>query len=88
MKRKKRMEIVVERDLVIVVRNLRGREAVWCAACGSLSRMASVDEAASIARATSREIYRSAEDGKTHSTETPDGRLLICLNSLFNSYSR
>jgi hypothetical protein len=86
MKRKKRTEIVVERDQVIIIRNLQGRETRWCEACGNHSRMVSVDEAAAIVRASSRAIYRSAEDGKTHSIETAEGRLLICLTSLFDSF--
>jgi hypothetical protein len=85
MKRKKKKEILVEHDQVIVVRNLQGRERAWCVECGGRVQMVSVDEAAAIAHTTSRAIYRSVDSGKTHFAETPDGRLLICLTSLLNS---
>jgi hypothetical protein len=44
--------------------------------------MLSVDEAAAVARSSSRAIYRRVEADTLHFTETPEGRLLICLNSL------
>lgn len=44
--------------------------------------MVSVDESAILARVSSRMIYRWLEAGKLHSAETPEGLLLICLNSL------
>lgn len=44
--------------------------------------MLSVEEAARRARSTSRAIYRRVEANQLHFTETPEGALLVCLNSL------
>ncbi len=44
--------------------------------------MLSIDDAAILARVNSRTIFGWAESGVVHSTETPEGLLLICPNSL------
>ena len=75
-----RTEIIVERDRWVVV-NRRPR-TVWCRNCSRQVEMLSVDDAAILARVSSRTIFRWAESGVVHSTETPEGLLLICLNSL------
>ena len=81
MKRKK-TEVTVERDQILVIKRLDNREPRSCSECGELARMVSVDEAASIAGSTARAIYRQVETGQIHFSETTDGLLLICLNSL------
>jgi hypothetical protein len=40
--------------------------------------MLSIDDAAILARVNSRTIFRWAEAGVVHSTETPEGLLVIC----------
>ena len=82
MKRRKKTEIIVERDQVLVIRKLEHRAPRWCAECGDQVRMVSVDEAASIAGVTARAVYRQVETGEAHFSETTDGSLLVCLNSL------
>ena len=44
--------------------------------------MLSTDHAAIAAHVSSRTIFRWVESGMVHSSETPDGLLLICPNSL------
>jgi len=44
--------------------------------------MLSIDDAAILARVSSRTIFQWAESGVVHSTETPEGLLLICPISL------
>ena len=44
--------------------------------------MLSIDDAAIFARVNSRTIFNWAESGVIHSSETPEGLLLICPNSL------
>jgi excisionase family DNA binding protein len=44
--------------------------------------MLTADEAATIAKVSSRTIYRRVEAGEMHYTETAEGRLLVCANSL------
>ena len=44
--------------------------------------MLSIDEAVLFAHVNSWTIFRWAESGVIHSSETPEGLLLICPNSL------
>jgi hypothetical protein len=44
--------------------------------------MITPDEAAALTQTTAREIYRRVEAGGSHSIETDDGALRICVNSL------
>jgi hypothetical protein len=55
---------------------------VWCEACGQHREMLRTDEAALAARVKSSTIFHWAELGRIHSTETPEGLLLICPYSL------
>jgi len=75
-----RTEIIVERDRWVVV-NRRTR-TVWCRDCSRQAEMLSIDDAAILARVSSRTIFQWAESGVVHSTETPEGLLLICPISL------
>jgi excisionase family DNA binding protein len=78
----KRRIITVEIDRVVLISKHESRPIVWCAACASRVEMVTVDEAARSARARARTIYRLVEAGRLHFTETPEGRLFICPNSL------
>jgi hypothetical protein len=49
--------------------------------------MLGIDDAALCARVNSRTIFHWAESGIVHSIETPEGLLLICLNSLTSDAS-
>ena len=79
---KKRTLITVETDRVVFIGAPDVSPPMWCAACAAEVRMLTVDEAAAVARTSSRMIYRLVEDNQLHFTETPEGRLFICLNSL------
>jgi hypothetical protein len=78
----KRRTITVEIDRVVLISQRKSNVVSWCDACASLAQMVSVDEAAALAHVSSRAIYRRVEDDRLHFTETPEGRLFICLNSL------
>jgi excisionase family DNA binding protein len=82
MMRKKRTEITIETDRVVVIsrRNLSAQS--WCGACGKRVSMITIDEAAMLARVSSRTVYRWVEDERLHFTETSDGRLLVCSESI------
>ena len=84
MSKNKKTEIIVERDQVLVIRNLDARDAKWCSECGEGARMVTVDEAAAITEVSARTIYHRVEDGRAHFSETADGQLFICLNSLID----
>ncbi len=77
---KTRTEITVETDRWVIVSRLRKR--AWCSACSRQLEMLSVDEAAIFAQVNSRTIFHWAESGALHSSETPEGLLLICPHSL------
>ena len=82
MKDRTRTEITIETERVLIVRKCKGSVLTWCSTCAQQVPMVKVDEAAIIARVSSRTIYRWVETEKIHFAETPEGLLLICLNSL------
>lgn len=82
MKKRKTTEIVVEREQILVIRRLANSAPQCCQQCGEQAQMVSVDEASSIVRLTARAIYQQVELQQAHFTETPDGKLLVCLRSL------
>jgi hypothetical protein len=55
---------------------------VWCEACGATVEMVTAEQAAALAEVSTRAIYRQVESGQIHFTETADGQLFVCLNSL------
>jgi hypothetical protein len=76
---KTRTEITVETDKLIVVN--RRRRTEWCSTCSRQVEMLTIDDAAILAQVNSRTIFLWAESGAVHSSETPEGLLLICPNS-------
>jgi hypothetical protein len=76
---KTRTEITVETDRLVIVS--KRRRNTWCSACSRQVEMLNVDEAAIFAQVNSRTIFHWAESGMVHSSETPEGLLLICPNS-------
>ena len=76
---KTRTEITVETDRWIVIN--KHRRTAWCRDCSRHVEMLSIDDAAIFARVNSRTIFHWAESGVVHSTETPEGLLLICPHS-------
>jgi len=83
MNRKQRIEITVETDQILVIR--RRPAPAWCRECAAQIETLTAEEAASVAGVSLPTIYRMAEEGQIHSSETEDGRLRICLNSLLDS---
>jgi excisionase family DNA binding protein len=79
---KRRTLITVETDRIILMSGRAARPVRWCAACAGEARMVTVDEAAALIGVSSRTIYQQVEADELHFTETPEGRLYICLNSL------
>jgi hypothetical protein len=85
MRRKKKTEIIVEREQVLVIRRLDDRQPRWCAECAEQAQMLSVDEGAALAQVSARAVYRWVESGQLHFVETEDGSLLVCINSLLDT---
>ncbi len=81
---KRRTEITIETERLVVTARASGkrRELQWCLCCEAGVDMLTTDQSAVIARVSSLTIFRWAETGRVHGTETPEGLLLICPNSL------
>ncbi|HVG22275.1 MAG TPA: hypothetical protein VNI02_24775 [Blastocatellia bacterium] len=79
---KKRTEITVETDEIIIIRQPRRLARIWCRKCARQVMMVTVDQAAAVTGKSSRLIFRMAEAGNIHFAETSEGFLLICLQSL------
>lgn len=65
---------------VMVIR--RNAVQAWCAECTELVQMVSLEQAIILSGASSREIHRRVEIGTVHFAETPEGFVLVCLDSL------
>ena len=76
---KTRTEITVETERLVIVNRRRRHE--WCPSCARQVEMLTVDDAAILFRVASRTIFHWAESGVVHSSETPEGLLLICPHS-------
>lgn len=79
--KRKRTEITIETERMLFISSPR-KVLCWCATCGAQAEMVPVDEAAVLRRVNSRTIFRWVEAERVHSSETANGLLLICLNSL------
>jgi hypothetical protein len=84
MRKKRRTEIVVEREQVLVIKRLDNRESRRCVECGGQTEMVSVDEGAVLTCLSARAIYRRVEAGQLHFIETEEGLLLVCVHSLLD----
>ena len=82
MRTRKRTEITIETDRIVVLSRRKVSIVSWCRECNQRVKMVTVDEAASIAGVTSRTMYRWADAEKLHFRETADGVLMICRASL------
>ena len=79
---KRTRSLTIETRQVFVIRRPAPSRRARCETCGEVVIFITADEAARLARVSSRAIYRSVETGSLHFTEATDGALLICLNSL------
>lgn len=80
MNRKRRVKITFENTLLVVRR--ASQTLVWCPECAARTQMISPEEAATLKGVSTRTIYRWVEVEHPHFTETSEGSLLICPNSL------
>ena len=81
-KRKRTIEINVETEEFYLLRGSRKAVMAWCPACAAGVRMLTAEGAAGAAGVTTRTVYRWVEQGKVHFTETAEGKVLVCVNSL------
>jgi hypothetical protein len=79
---KRRTEITIERQRLVLVTGRKVSASGWCAVCAGKVQLVTAETASRMVRVSTRVIYRRAEEGRLHFTETQDGLLLICANSL------
>jgi len=84
MTKTRRVRITIQTERLLVMSHGRSLYSL-CAACGDEVRMVTIDQAATLARLSSREIYREVEAGMLHFIETTEGSVLVCFNSLNGS---
>jgi hypothetical protein len=83
MRRTKKTEVFVETEVEIEVKSRTRRLApVWCEQCGVAVEMVPPDVAAPLAEVSARTVFGWVETGRVHFSETAEGALLVCLNSL------
>ena len=75
--------IITETHEVFVFRRRSSRPArAWCDECAADVEMLTPEEITVVTGLNVRAIYRLAEQGRFHFTETAAGFILICLESL------
>ena len=83
---KKRTEITLETDRVLVIRLVEKPVRAWCPGCSDEVVMTTPEKAAALAFTSLPTIYRWIDAGHVHCTET-ERALHVCLNSLFAASS-
>ena len=83
--RTRKTRVTVETHQVLVVRSGRHFGEDWCVECCQRVKLVTADEAAVLTEVSLRTICKRVEANTLHFTETADGRLFICLNSLISS---
>lgn len=78
----RRTEITIETHRLFVIRNGGGSTLARCSKCDEWVQMVTPNQAAAIAHVAVRTINRWVEAGSIHFAESPEGFLLICLNSI------
>jgi hypothetical protein len=80
--RRKTIVLTIEQCQRTTVRRELRLVTGWCEECSSEALLLSPDEAAAVMQTTTRLIFRQVEAGAVHFTESDDGTLRVCLNSL------
>jgi hypothetical protein len=84
---KKRTEITVETERVLVIRRRYQAIETWCDLCAEKVVMIRPDQAAAVCGRSLRAIFGAIEQTRLHFVEQSDGMILICLNSLLKQDS-
>ncbi len=67
---------------MLVIRRSETSFDGWCGQCQAEVKLIGLEEAAAVAGASQRAIFRWAEAAEIHFTETADGKIMFCLNSI------
>jgi hypothetical protein len=85
---RKTTRVFIERREFWVVRRPGDVWLAPCAGCGGEVEQLTTERAARAAGLGLRALCRMIEAGLLHSTETPDGVLLVCVNTLTEQTSK
>jgi len=80
--KKTKTRIIIRTDEVVILRTNRRQPRISCQQCQGDTVMITPEEAKELAKTSAREIYRWVETGQIHYTESPDGSLLVCPDSI------
>jgi hypothetical protein len=78
---RKRTEITIETERVVVIRRRNSRRG-WCRECGREVDMVGLSDAGKLAGTTQKMLGEGDQGQKWHVSEGADGTKLICLESL------
>lgn len=82
MKKSRSAQDATARPRVVIIRHPGLPGLKKCPHCTESIGLVTPEEAAAVVSVDTRTIYRWVEAGTMHFIETPEGRLLICLNRL------
>lgn len=82
MKKNRSAQGATARPQVVIIRHPGLPGLKKCPDCTESIGLVTPEEAAAVVSVDTRTIYRWVEAGAMHFMETPEGRLLICLNRL------
>jgi hypothetical protein len=83
MQTRRRAEIIIETEEVLLVRKSRFTED-WCEACGEQVALMTDEDAARLTGTSLDALRLGVASGAVHALQMPDGQFIICLKSLFN----
>jgi len=81
-RRRKRTEITVETEETVILRSPGNVTKGWCPECAANVSLTTLESATAIVNVRADQVRQGIASGHVHSTETPDGRWLVCLSSL------
>ncbi len=81
---RRRTEITIETDRVLVIRR-QGSIPTWCSQCGCEVETVSVEDADDFSGFTREAIQDPGRAGKLHVSQGQNGQQLVCLPSLLKS---
>jgi hypothetical protein len=81
-RKSRRIEIRIQTHQVLIVQSAASVTRNWCAQCGQQVNMIRMEKQSALKAESLRASGIQVNADKLHTTEMPDGSLLLCLNSL------
>jgi hypothetical protein len=85
--KRRRTEITIQTREVVVLHRTPAENPMraWCDACRAERAFVAPEEAAALAGVSLRAIFRRIEEGRLHYTETHQGLVRVCFESISKS---